>query len=169
MKSGYYYSPNFSRGAGTATLSQGELRAALIGVQSAVTVDRIACEVTTAGTTGAVIRLGIYNVGADGFPTTLVLDAGTVTATTTGVKEITVSQALTAGNYCLAACTQGAPATAPQVRIHFLSSSVPQPTGSTYQRSCFTQYAVTGALPATYITTPGIDTGDMPHVQVRIA
>lgn len=169
MKSGLYYSPNFLRGLGTALLAQGELRAALIGVQSTVTINSIACEVTTIGSAGAVIRLGIYRVGTDGFPTTLVIDAGTVDAATTGVKTITISQVLTAGNYCLAACVQGAPATAPAVRICSLASSMPQPTGTTYHRSCFTQYSVTGALPATFTTTPGIDSGDMPHVQVRVA
>lgn len=168
MKSGYYYSPNFVRGFSTIVPGADELRAALIGVPTSITVNSIACEVTSAGTTGAVIRLGIYNT-TDGFPTTLVLDAGTVDATTTGAKTITISQALAAGTYCLAAVVQGGATTRPTVRVVSLASGIPQPTSTAYHRSCFTQYAVTGALPATFTTTPGIDSGDMPHVQIRLA
>jgi len=54
----------------------------------------------TTTTTGSA-RLGIYNDGG-GVPTTLVLDAGTVTLTGTGAKEIVISQALTRGWYWVA-------------------------------------------------------------------
>lgn len=68
-----------------------------------VTADRIAIEITsTAAAAGKVMRLGIYNADADWQPTTLVLDAGTVAADSTGVKAITISQALPAGRYLLA-------------------------------------------------------------------
>lgn len=71
-------------------------------------LDRIACEITTARTPGTV-RLGIYEMSlTTGDPTTLLLDAGTVDATTSGIKEITISQSIaTSGWYLLAAAAQG--------------------------------------------------------------
>ncbi len=46
---------------------------------------------------------------AAGIPTSLVLDAGTVSTGTTGAKEITISQAITAGAYALVAVFDAAP------------------------------------------------------------
>jgi hypothetical protein len=61
------------------------------------------------GASGAVIRLGIYSPSSStGLPSTLVLDAGTVDATSTGYKQITISQSLNAGHYYLCALSQGA-------------------------------------------------------------
>lgn len=50
-------------------------------------------------------RLGIYT-NSNGHPGALVLDAGTIDSSTTGEKEITISQAL-AGKYFLVAITDG--------------------------------------------------------------
>lgn len=69
-----------------------------ISFAETVTVDRIGMTITTAGSAGNFVRLGIYASGADGLPTGVpILNAGTVDTTTTGVKELTVSQVLTAG------------------------------------------------------------------------
>lgn len=65
-----------------------------------MTIDRIAVEVTATGTATA-IRLGIYNNGVNLIPNTLLLDAGTIDPSTTGVKYVTVNQALTKGLYHL--------------------------------------------------------------------
>ena len=73
-----------------------------------MTFDRIACQVVTADA-GKSIRLGIYNNGINLYPGTLVLDAGTVSTTATGVKLITISQQLTRGLYWVAAVSDGAP------------------------------------------------------------
>lgn len=53
----------------------------------------------------ATLRLGVWNLDADGQPGTVALDAGTVTCTAgDGIvrKEVTISQAFTAGWYWLA-------------------------------------------------------------------
>jgi hypothetical protein len=62
------------------------------------TFDRIGINVTTLQASG-LARLGIYESAADGTPGALVLDAGTVDCSTTGAKEITISQALTADTW----------------------------------------------------------------------
>lgn len=59
--------------------------------------------VNSAGGAGATARVAIYSAGATDTSThTLLLDAGTVAVDSTGLKTITISQALTAGRYLLA-------------------------------------------------------------------
>lgn len=65
------------------------------------TYTKIAVECTSGQGATREGRLGIYN-DTDGAPSSRVLDAGTVDLSTTGLKEITISQALTAGWYWLA-------------------------------------------------------------------
>lgn len=74
-----------------------------------ITIDRIAVEVTTA-VAGATPRLGIYGSTSEGLPGSLIADFGTVDGSTTGVKELTVSQALPAGRIWLVAAQQGSAA-----------------------------------------------------------
>lgn len=89
-----------SHGAGDTRFAPFELATA-----SAVTFDRIGIDIVS-GTAGAVARLGIFNVGTDGRPGTVVLDAGTVAADSAGQKEITISLSLSPGRYYIAAAAQ---------------------------------------------------------------
>lgn len=81
-------------------------RAVPFWLPQSTTFDRIAVDLIVAGATGAVVRLGIYNDAAS-FPSSLVLDAGTVLVDSgSGTREITINQTLNAGMYWLTACTQ---------------------------------------------------------------
>jgi len=73
-----------------------------IYISGSTTFDRIACR-TGAGFSGtAVIRLGIYN-NSNGKPSTVALDAGTVSCTLSSTTyEITISHTLAEGWYWLA-------------------------------------------------------------------
>lgn len=131
------------------SLGAGECRTAPLLLFSG-TLDRIGVAVTTAAGAGGggVVRLGIYSDDGTGRPGTLILDAGTVDATTTGVKEITISQAVTRGVYWLVAV--------PQVdgcALRTVSSSAMQVTTTTAPDTAITapalRLAITGALPAT--------------------
>jgi len=93
-----------------------------------VTVDRIGCEVTSAAGAGSLGRLGIYNSSStSNYPSTLLLDAGTVAVSgTTGKKEATINQAITQGIYWLAYLADTVSGSAPALRqfnsvpmIHF--------------------------------------------------
>jgi hypothetical protein len=68
-----------------------------------VTINQIGVEVMVANS-GATGNLGIYASDSVGEPASLILDAGAIDASTTGVKTITISPALTltAGVYFLA-------------------------------------------------------------------
>lgn len=107
VTTGRYYS-SFLRAYSSSvgrSIIQNRLYAMPFPVLRPITVDRIAIEVSTAGAGGAAIRLGIYNNGTNLTPGTLLLDAGTVDATSTGLKAITISQALTKGIYWLVLLT----------------------------------------------------------------
>lgn len=107
----YITTPHSSYANITATLSRTNYVS--IYVNKTTSFDRIA--VTTASTFvgTAVVRLGIYaNDKVTGQPSTLILDAGTVSPTASNtVYQITISQSLDAGFYWLAINTQTAAST----------------------------------------------------------
>lgn len=70
-----------------------------IYVATQITLDQLVIEVTTLA--AGAIRLGIYTADTDWQPVALVLDAGTVDTSTTGVKTISINQVLAAGRYLL--------------------------------------------------------------------
>ena len=94
------------------------LKAVPFPVPRPITLDRIAIYVTTAGGAGAEMRLGIYNDGVNLYPAGLLLDAGTIDATTTGIKAIIINQALAKGMYWLAYVCNDATAKIPMVYYH---------------------------------------------------
>lgn len=80
----------------------------------------IRLEVTTAGSVGSVIRLGIYDRNpSTGEPRNRLADAGTIDGTLTGMQGLGPNlSALTPGWYFGAVAAQGAPATNPTVRAY---------------------------------------------------
>ena len=76
---------------------------------------QIGIRVGTGGSAGSVIRLGLYARNIDGTPGALIVDAGTVDATTSGYKSVVVSFTPDRVPYCVAVACQGSPATAPLV------------------------------------------------------
>lgn len=76
-------------------------------VDKPTTYTRIGINVAVAGGNNA--RLGIYAAGTDTSPGSLILDAGTVSTSTTGSKEITINQTLMPGLYYLAIIADGNP------------------------------------------------------------
>ena len=121
-------------------------------VPEETTFDRIACR-TGGYSTTVTARLGIYN-STNGLPSTLVLDAGTVSAAAATTDYlITISQTLSAGFYWLAFNAQtssttqflGAAAAGQNVLNNYLlSQSTLNGTGI----AGYTQSSVSGAFPA---------------------
>jgi len=84
-----------------------------------INIDRIGCLVTSAGGAGSLGRLGIYYPSLTAcYPGQLLLDAGTVSVSATGNREITISQSLTEGFYWLAYLADTVVGSAPTVRQH---------------------------------------------------
>jgi hypothetical protein len=132
-------------------------------------IDRLCCEVVTAGSAGSVVRLGAYRFNPTGFPVgALLADGGTVDATTTGGKEVAVSIDHPGGLIFLAAAAQGDPTTNPVLRIFNHPQYVPHgtltPVGT---RNCW-QGGASGALPDPYQTTATLQGAGI-YVWVRYA
>lgn len=91
-----------------------------IFVDSTTSFDRLAMRTGTTFSGTSTVRLGIF-ANSDGLPSTLILDAGTVTATAaTTIYQITISQSLDTGFYWLAFAQQG---TAPTTAVYFGAAS----------------------------------------------
>lgn len=153
---------------GTSGASNGAMRLHLIYIPATTTFDRIACEVTSAGSAGSVTRLGIYN-NDNGAPGSLVLDAGTVATTSTGVQTITINQQLTRKWYWLAAVSQGSPSTDPTHRTAtdtnvFIKKCS---AASLLARGSYLASGITGALPAS--AGASLSTGVMILTSLRAA
>lgn len=139
--------------SGTAATTTALLYAIPFTLLSPVSVTKLAAALWANGTAGAVTRLGLYNANAAGYPTSLIVDAGTFSATSgaTSLVAITLGapQALSAGSYFAAIVTQGAPAT-PQKYITAITGILaPLMPGMTADKgwAAWTTAGVTGALP----------------------
>lgn len=147
---GIYYKTPSSQFAATTVTHQRTYYTPIF-INKTVTFDRIACRTSTfVGT--STVRLGIYNE-SNGLPSTVLLDAGTVSCTAaTTVYEITISQSLNPGMYFLAFCQQGTAPTTPQYSgnpgANTLGNSLisGQLTPSTQDIVGFSQSSVTGAF-----------------------
>ncbi len=92
---GRWYNAYLSGTPTTATPTASDLRILPVYMPVPRNVDRIGCNVTTAGTAGHVARMGVYNADpTTGLPTTVRVDAGTIAVDTTGVKEVVISATL---------------------------------------------------------------------------
>ena len=99
--SGWYYGPPApALGVGASNPSQPAQSWVPIWVPHTVTVDRIGMEVTT-GLAGPTVTLGIYGSTVDDTPGALILNAGTIDPSTSGFKQITISQTLSRGLHWL--------------------------------------------------------------------
>lgn len=109
LRTGEYshFLPGTIRSA-TLLLTANVLYAHAFLVPRDITVDRIAVDVQALAASKS-LRLGIYNNGTNLYPGSLLLDAGTVSVNTTGVKAVTIDRALTKGLYWLAMVGDGTP------------------------------------------------------------
>jgi len=105
--SGAAYVPAYIANANAGNQVQDRLYAVRIPLRSG-TLDRIFAHHWTAATAGETFRLGIYSPTSAGLPGALLLDAGTIDlSTATGLKALTISQAISSSYYWLAGVQQG--------------------------------------------------------------
>ena len=122
-------------------------------VTETATFDRILIRSGGVITNPTTVRLGIYNnsATAGGEPSTLVLDAGTVSVTAINtIYEITISRSLTPGWYWLGAANQTAATTTQLVTITGPSAFGYTKINQTNmdQRNGMSKASITGAFPA---------------------
>ena len=172
----YYDFTHGLKNAGSTTTTAGssnDLKATPIFIPNDVTADRIGVDVTTSAASSN-IRLGIYN-DSNGRPDTLLLDAGSVATTSTGLKEITISQALSKNTwYWLVYNKDTAGAT---VALRALSSAglssgggFGYSSGTSTNQPEYQRYAVTfGALPDPFNSAASLSTSAAARIVIRIA
>ncbi|MFF1574131.1 hypothetical protein ACFVWR_15420 [Leifsonia sp. NPDC058292] len=154
----YYGAANHALSVGT--VGTATLRAIPFHISIAAAFNEISIEVTTAAASTNV-RLGIYaNDTTRDCPGALIVDAGTVAATTTGVKALTINQTLQPGLYWLASVAQGGN---PELRT-LVGSLAPVAdtafaTTPTLEPNCYFMGGVTTVLPAWSGATPTASSG----------
>ena len=84
----YYSTPSHQLSANTRSVTAGDLVAVPFLYTAARPVDAFALEITTAGA-GAVARVGLYSVGANGLPAKRLIESADIDCSTTGVKVST--------------------------------------------------------------------------------
>lgn len=162
---------NFPVGGGftTTTLNvNGNLFFTPIMLAVGRTADRIGIDVTSAGTAAtSVHRVGIWQ-DSDGAPGTLLLDAGTTATDSTGLKEITISQALAANTlYWLGVAQQGAPATLATLRALSSSSQAMIGTASSATPTGIFAQSVTGAFASSPTLSTSSNNSGVPRFVLR--
>lgn len=164
----YYFGIGYSGTASPTTPSANVLYARPFVCADAETFTRVGIEVSTLGS-GSSVRLGLYN-WVDGVPTTLITDFGTVSTATTGIKEITISQALAQGVYGLAVVSSATPAA---VYLATVTQAVTNDLFGYTTSSGIAGLTVShtfGALPSSFgVPTGTTGTSSMPGIWMRKA
>ncbi len=161
--SGLYYGPlSIITGWGSLVATQmvaNRLYGVPVAIAQNAAFNQIGVEVTTAAT-GATIQVGLYTIGADGLPTQLVQALGTIDASATGWRPVTIAITIARGNYWIgfasnATININAPLTVAGMPalLGQASTSGTSPRSALYQTALLT--AGFGSLPTTFgpITT----------------
>lgn len=119
----WYTSPTNGTALTTGALTANRLYAIPFIVTKVMTVDQMSINVTTLGS-GSSVRVGIYADNGNNYPGALVVDGGSVSTATLGVKTYTAGlpATLDAGLYWLAIVSN---ATAPTIRSFAVASLNP--------------------------------------------
>jgi hypothetical protein len=154
LKSGGIYPPGHPTSQ-NGSLAEGEMVAHPFDWRPGLGLAAIYAFVNTAGSTGAVIRLGVY-ADDNGRPTTLLFGGGTISAESTGVKQAdpnlsTATLAVTRRLW-LACAVQGGASTRPVMklgtgRLPGINTGTTASTSFDGNVNGFTTSGVTGALP----------------------
>ena len=129
----------------------------------AMSIDRLAVYVSTARA-GKVARLGMYRNGSNNAPGDLVVDGGEISVGTTGLKTVTVSEALTPGLYWLAIVSDGDPTLKAFSQNQCTISAITTMSDGYDYETCWKRSYSFAPLPdpfgapvkAAYITIPGL-------------
>jgi hypothetical protein len=163
----YYASALIGDNSGSASLSANSLRTQLFILEEDATFDRV--EVRCESTTSLNARLGIYSVGSDGLPDSLIEDFGTFASSSTGAKSITISTSLSKGMYYLAMVTdatanwRSTQNSTENSRMHYIGVGDSGSGAEIGKTQSFTY----GALPASFTGTSS--NSQMPVIWLRKA
>lgn len=167
-RSGYYYQSHVaSYNAATFSASENRLYALpFFCYKDSTTFDRISIVWGASGSGNA--RLGIYNM-ANGIPTTLVADLGTIAYSISAEVALTISQSLSYGQYALAVLLSNASDVARVTNnqnASFYNGNASLATGANPGFYCSQAY---GALPGTFGSVTDTTAATQPFIWMRAA
>lgn len=139
-QSGQWYSPPGIVSVGTTALASGTIKEIQVPLPARTRFLGIGTEVTTAGAGN--LRFAIYRDNGSGKPSTLVLDCGSVSASTTGFKSITIDVYLVRGLYHLGCMAETATITVRAAATHTPPARLP--ISGQNIASIYTGYQATG-------------------------
>lgn len=148
LQTGLWYSPNGITSLTTQAAASGVLRESQHVIPARTHIVGIGAEVTTLG--AGVLRFAIYRDNGSGKPSTLVLDCGTVSGSTTGFKSITIDLWLPRGLYHAAMMSEGASITTRAGNVHMPPARLPM-------------LSTTSTSVATGYQASGVSTGSAPN------
>lgn len=168
LASGTYYTTSSNTGTlANATTTTGTVSYLPFLVERTTTFDRIACKTATSITGTSTVRLGIYN-NSNKQPTTVLLDAGTVSVNATStIFSITINQTLNPGWYWLAHVVNSTTGS-----HTFIAVADAIPFGQTALSATFTlqpAYTQTGVTGAFATASPTATTNNRILVALRVA
>ena len=152
LTSGRWYTGNLIANNSGFTLIQADVFYMPISFIAGATLTKLGINISGAGTSGSVVRLGVYTDNGKGSPGVLVKDYGTVAGTSaTFVSTTAFTQGLPPGAYWFACCGQGSPATQPNVWATYENyTQVGQTTSTDLNVPGYLgSTTATGALPST--------------------
>jgi hypothetical protein len=153
---------------GTSSQVADVLYATPIAIYQPHTFDRITFGVLVTGT-ATLARVGIYEMLPTGLPGALVVDAGTVDVSGTGVKEVTIDQDLLPGVYALAIVMDGT------ITLTRIASSNPALSEAWGLGSSITTPTTLYSVAHTFAALPdpfgsgSFSAADTPHLRLRAA
>jgi hypothetical protein len=176
FRSGYYYWCTGSGATSAAVLAAGYAFATPWVVTERVSLQKIGCEVSSAGGAGCVVRIGVWADTGGGYPGALVLDCGTIDGTSATVQDITLASALVLGPalYWVGTATQvGTAATirtaAPNVNPVSFTAGLSKPSANT-SVGAYTEASVTGAFTASFGATVAVaPTTQAPRIHFQVS
>lgn len=130
-------------------------------------INQLSIDVSGAGTGSEVVRLGVYSSRL-GLPDVSLLDAGTVSATTTGSRTINVDFTFPSGGMYFLAYAAQVVTSSVQVRtVTGLTGRIGTAVATAQQGRIYYQDGVSGSFPAT--ATPLTTASTAPAVKMRVA
>lgn len=148
LRTGQYAIPPLAQGNVAVTLNS--FRAYRLRVSRSTTFDRVGLYIST-GQSGATVRMGIYSDDGNNRPSSLIVDFGTVDASSSGNVTLTISQTLAAGTYWVGGVSQGT--TAPTVNANTGAAegiTAATPSDAAQTLCGYEMINVSGSLPALF-------------------
>lgn len=107
---GRYYDGSIALAASNTAMATNRQYAGLFVVNTALTIDRLGIQVSTASAASTGVKLGVFGVDSNHLPSGAALyQSGELLTDSTGLKEASLSLALTPGVYYAAAIFSGTP------------------------------------------------------------